>query len=100
MDDMTVKAKQATTPQTLALELKGFAQGLEAVAMQLETGLAHEATKEQRVEAEQAAQTLMRNAPLAVRSIHRLEDFAERMIERNSERRDEIMTSMFGPDTA
>jgi len=97
---MTVKGKHAATPQLTALELKGFAQGVEALAAQREMGLADDATKEQRTAAEKAAQAIIRNAPLAVRSIHRLEDFADRMIERSTDRRDEIMTSMFGPDTA
>lgn len=96
-----MKEKQLeATPTLLALELKGFAEGVQALATQLEIGGMKDATKEQRVDAENAALALLRNAPLAVRSIRRLEGFAEAAAERAAENRDKIMTSMFGPDTA
>lgn len=87
------------TPKLAALELKGFAEGVQLLAEQLEGGYANEPTKEQLADAEQAALALLRNAPLAVRAIRRLEGFAEETAERATKKRDEIMTSMFGPDT-
>lgn len=87
------------TPTLLALELKGFAAGVERLAAQIQTGQAADATKEQLVDAENAALALLRNAPLAVRSIRRLEGFADDVARSAAERRDGIMTSMFGPDT-
>ena len=87
------------TPKLAALELKGFAEGVQLLAEQLEGGYANEPKKEQLADAEQAALALLRNAPLAVRAIRRLEGFAEETAERAVKKRDEIMTSMFGPDT-
>lgn len=87
------------TPKLAALELKGFAEGVQVLADQLEDGYANEPTKEQLADAEQAALALLRNAPLAVRSIRRLEGFADDVARSAAERRDGIMTSMFGPDT-
>lgn len=94
---MTDKPK--VTPTRVALELKGFAEGVQLLAEQIETGAAKDATKDQRVDAERAALALLRNAPLAIKAIRKLEDFADRTAENATERRDEIMTSMFGPDT-
>jgi hypothetical protein len=95
---MTEKTTKAT-PTLLALELRGFAAGVEALAAQIEIGDTEDATKEQRVDAENAAHALLRNAPLAVRAIRRLEGYAEATTERAAQQRDDIMTSMFGPDT-
>ncbi len=95
---MTEKTIEVT-PTLLALELKGFAAGVQTLAEQIETGSAKEATKEQLVDAENAALALLRNAPLAIRAIRRLEGFAEATAERATKKRDDIMTSMFGPDT-
>lgn len=90
----------AATPKLTALELKGFAEGVQVLAEQIETGQAEDATKDQIADAEQAALALLRNAPLAVRSIRRLEGYADEIASSAAERRDGIMTSMFGPDTA
>lgn len=86
-------------PTLLALELKGFATGVQALAVHLETGHATDATKEQSADAEKAAYAFLRNAPIAVRAIRRLEGIAEDTVMRAAKNRDEIMTSMFGPDT-
>lgn len=86
-------------PTLLAIELKGFAQGVQALAEHLVTGHAADATKEQRADAEKAALAFLRNAPLAVRSIRRLEGIAEDTVMRAAQNRDDIMTSIFGPDT-
>lgn len=91
--------KPKMTPTIAALELKGFAEGVQLLAKQIETGQAPDATKDQLVDAESAALALLRNAPLAIKAIRRLEDFADRTTENATKRRDEIMTSMFGPDT-
>ncbi len=96
---MTEKTTEAT-PTLLALELRGFAAGVESLAAQIEIGSAEDATKEQHADAERAALSLLRNAPLAIRAIRRLEGFAESTTERATKNRDDIMTSMFGPDTA
>lgn len=96
---MTEKNTTEPTPTLLALELRGFAAGVESLAAQLEIGNMKHATKEQQTDAENAALALLRNAPLAVRSIRRLEGFAEATAERAAKNRDKIMTSMFGPDT-
>lgn len=88
------------TPKLTALELKGFAEGVQLLAEQLEGGYAHNPTKEQLADAEQAALALLRNAPLAIRAIRRLENYADEIANSATERRDGIMTSMFGPDTA
>lgn len=93
------ETKHESTPTLLALELKGFAEGVQALAAQLEIGNMKDATKEQRVDAENAAHALLRNAPIAVSAIRRLEDFAESATELAARNRDKIMTSMFGPDT-
>lgn len=98
MDDMT-ETKHEPTPTLLALELKGFAAGVQTLAEQIETGSTKGATKEQLVDAENAALAMLRNAPLAIRTIRRLEGFADEMTALASKKRDEIMTSMFGPDT-
>ena len=87
------------TPKLAALELKGFAEGVQLLAKQLEGGYANNPTKEQLADAENAALALLRNAPLAVRAIRRLEGFADEIAANAAERRDGIMTSMFGPDT-
>lgn len=87
------------TPKLAALELKGFAEGVQMLAEQLEGGYANRPTKEQLADAEQAALALLRNAPLAVRAIRRLEGFADDVARSAAERRDGIMTEMFGPDT-
>lgn len=87
------------TPRIAALELKGFAEGVQVLADQLEGAYANEPTKEQFAEAEQAALALLRNAPLAVRAIRRLEGYADEIASDAAKRRDGIMTSMFGPDT-
>lgn len=92
--------KHAATPLLTAVELKGFAEGVERLAAQIEIGRAADATKEQLADAENAALALLRNAPLAVRSIRRLEGYAEEITERAAGRRDSIMSTMFGPDTA
>jgi hypothetical protein len=99
MDSMTEQTVDIT-PTLTALELKGFAEGVQTLAKQLEAGQAKDVTKEQLAAAEQAALAVLRNAPLAVRSIRRLEGFAEEIAEKAAERRDGIMTAMFGPDTA
>jgi hypothetical protein len=83
-----------------ALELKGFAAGVETLAAQIEAGQAKDATKEEIADAEQAALALLRNSPIAVRAIRSLEGYADEFAQRATDRRDEIMTSMFGPDTA
>lgn len=95
---MTEKTIEVT-PTLLALELRGLAEGMQALAEQLETGSVKDATKEQRVDAENAALALLRNAPLAVRAIRRLEGFADETARQATKNRDKIMTSMFGPDT-
>lgn len=95
---MTEKTIEVT-PTLLALELRGLAEGMQALAEQLETGSAKDATKEQLVDAENAALALLRNAPLAVRAIRRLEGFADETTRQATKNRDKIMTSMFGPDT-
>lgn len=87
------------TPKLAALELKGFAEGVQLLAEQIEHGQAEGATKEQLAEAEQAALALLRNTPLAIRAIRRLDGFADEITRNATERRDGIMTSMFGPDT-
>lgn len=92
--------KHADTPTLTALELKGFAAGVERLAAQIETAQAEDATKEQRAIAEQAALAVLRNGPIAVRAIRRLESYAEEITDKATDRRDDIMTSMFGPDTA
>jgi len=94
------KAAHVVTPKLTALELKGFAEGVQVLAEQIEHGQAKGATKEQLADAEQAALALLRNAPLAVRAIRRLEGYADEIATSAAERRDGIMTSMFGPDTA
>lgn len=91
--------KHAATPTLTALELKGFAAGVERLAAQIEVGRSATATKEQLADAERAALALLRNAPLAVRSIRRLEGYAEEITSRALKRRDTIMTEMYGPDT-
>jgi hypothetical protein len=97
---MTDKGKHAATPQTTALELKSFAEGVQTLAAQLDAGRSEDATIEEQADAEHAALALLRNAPLAVRAIRRLEGFADEVAQRANGRRDDIMTSMFGPDTA
>ncbi len=94
------KAAHVATPKLTALELKGFAEGVQLLAEQIEGGYAHNPTKEQLADAEQAALALLRNAPLAVRAIRRLEGYADDIASSAAARRDGIMTSMFGPDTA
>lgn len=95
-----MKEKQLeATPTLLALELKGFAEGVQALAAQLEIGSMKDATKEQRVDAENAALALLRNAPIAVIAIRGLEGFADETARQATKNRDKIMTSMFGPDT-
>jgi hypothetical protein len=89
-----------STPTLEALELRGFAEGVQTLAALIETGQDEDATKEQITAAEQAAQSVLRNAPSAVRIIRRLEGFADQAVERATARRDVIMTSMFGPDDA
>lgn len=96
---MTDTDNTVATPKTLALELKGFAEGVQLLVDQLEGGYAHEPTKEQLASAENAALSLLRNAPLAIRTIRRLEGYADEIARSATERRDGIMTSMFGPDT-
>lgn len=97
------------TPQQVALELKGFAEGVQVLVETIDNAAAsvaleeNERTPEDRekiVRAENAALALLRNAPLAVRAIRRLEGFADEVASSAAERRDGIMTSMFGPDTA
>jgi hypothetical protein len=88
------------TPTVTALELKGFAEGVQTLAKQIEAVHAQDATKEQRVAAEQAALALLRNSPIAHVSLRRLERFAQDVVDTSTSRRDDIMTSMFGPDTA
>lgn len=88
------------TPTLRALEVKSFAEGVQMLAEQIEAGQAKDATKEQIADAERAALSLLRNAPIALRAIRGLEDFADEFTQRGTQRRDEIMTSMFGPDTA
>lgn len=94
------RGQHAATPTLTALELKSFAAGVERLAAQIEVGRADDATKEQLADAENAALALLRNAPLAVRAIRRLEGYAEETAALATRKRDEIMTSMFGPDTA
>jgi hypothetical protein len=100
---------KVVTPKLAALELKGFAEGIQVLVETIDNAAAAEATPEHKrtpedrerlVRAENAALALLRNAPLAVRSIRRLEGFAEATAERATKNRDKIMTSMFGPDTA
>lgn len=104
---MTDKTTEPT-PTLLALELKGFAEGVQALAETIDNAahayatVEHERTPEDRekiVRAEQAAHAMLRNSPAAVRTIRRLEGCAEKTVERSTDRRDAIMTSMFGPDT-
>jgi hypothetical protein len=52
------------------------------------------------LELKQAALALLRNSPIAVRAIRSLEGYADEYMQQATARRDEIMTSMFGPDTA
>lgn len=92
------KGKHVLTPSLAALELKGFADGVKVLAEQIEAGRADDATKDQIADAEQAALALLRNTPIAVRAIRRLEGYADEFAGSAVERRDEIMTSMFGPD--
>lgn len=88
------------TPTLRALEVKSFAAGIETLAAQIEIGQEQDATKEQIADAEKAALALLRNAPIAIRAIRSLEGFADEFAQNATGRRDEIMTSMFGPDTA
>ena len=106
MTNMTQETT-AITPKLAALELKGFAEGVQRLVEQIEAGQAVDTTKAKLTPvekanlagAEQAALALLRNAPIAIRSIRRLEGFADECAQQSTERRDEIMTSMFGPDT-
>lgn len=94
------KGRHVLTPPLAALELKSFAEGVQMLVEQLEAGSAKKATKEQRTAAEQAALAILRNSPNALRAIRKLEGCAHEVIMTATDRRDEIMTSMFGPDTA
>jgi len=96
---MTMTEQTIGSPVVIALALRGLTDGIQTLSAQIEAGQAKDATKEQRAEAEQAAQVLLRNSPLAVAALHKLERFAEATTEAASARRDDIMTSMFGPDT-
>jgi hypothetical protein len=106
MTNMTQETA-AHTPKLAALELKGFAEGAQRLVEQIEAGQAVDTTKAQLTPvekanlagAEQAALALLRNAPIAIRSIRRLEGFADEFAQQATGRRDDIMTSMFGPDT-
>jgi hypothetical protein len=88
------------TPRLRALELKGFAAGVETLAAQIEAGQAKDATKEEIADAEQAALALLRNSPIAIRAIRSLEGYADEFAQLATDRRDEIMTTLYGPDTA
>lgn len=97
-DDTQPIGKFRSTPTLEALELVAFAEGVRVLAEQLEAGLQPDATKDQRTAAEQAALSIVRNAPSAVRIIRRLKGSAEEMIDRAADRRDDIMTALYGPD--
>jgi hypothetical protein len=99
MDSMTEKTI-VYTPTLRALEVKSFAEGVQLLAEQIESGQAKDATKEQIADAEKAALALLRNAPLAIRAIRGLEGFADEFAQHATDRRDEIMTALYGPDTA
>lgn len=99
MDDMT-ETKHEPTPTLLALELKGFAEGVQKLAKQLEVGQLDEATREQRFAALTAANAVLRNVPLVKQTLHRLEGCAYEIVETESERSEDAMTAFFGPDTA
>jgi hypothetical protein len=86
------------TPAVMAASLRGFADGVQALARMIERGQADHATKEQRDDAENAARAVLRNAPDAIRTIRRLEGAAQEVVTEAEQHRDEIMTSMFGPD--
>jgi hypothetical protein len=96
------------TPKTAAAELKGFADAVQRLVQQIEAGQAVDTTKERLMPAEkanlagaeQAALSLLRNAPIAIRAIRSLEGFADEFAQDANSRRDDIMTSMFGPDKA
>lgn len=100
--------QETTAPQLRALELKGFAEGVQRLVEQIEAGQRVDTTKAQLMPAEkanlagaeQAALALLRNSPIAVRAIRSLEGYADEYMQQATARRDEIMTSMFGPDTA
>jgi hypothetical protein len=103
MNDQQVQLsqpKRAATPRLMALELKGFAEGVQVLAEQIEAGQQEHATKDQQVAAEQAALALLRNTPIARRAIGRLEAYADEFTEQAAKQRDELMTAFFGPDKA
>jgi hypothetical protein len=107
MMSMTKTSNTAeSTPKVRALELKGFAEGVQRLVEHIEAGQRVDTSKERLTPAEkatlagaeQAALALLRNAPLAIRAIRGLEGFADEYAQVATGRRDEIMTSMFGPD--
>lgn len=98
MMTMTEKTVEYS-PTSRALEVKSFAAGIERLAAHIEIGQEQNATKEQIADAEKAALALLRNAPLVIRAIRSLEGFADEFAQNVTGRRDDIMTSMFGPDT-
>lgn len=86
-------------PRVLALGINGFAEGARRLAEKMHTGTKPGATPEEQAAAETAAHAFLRHAPAAMRSIARLELIAEDITKTATGRRDEIMTSIFGPDT-
>lgn len=87
-------------PRVLALGLKGFAEGVQRLAETMHVGMQVDATIEQRAAAEHAAHAVLRNSPAALRYLVRLEIAAEDITNAASDRRDDLMTAIFGPDKA
>lgn len=98
MNDKTTDIPKPISPGVTALELKGFAEGVQALVKHMQDGAAEDATKDAQAAAEQAARALLRNASSAVRMIRRLENHADEMLTQAAQRRTELMASMFGPD--
>lgn len=87
-------------PRVLALGLKGFAEGVTRLAETMDAGTRPDSTIEQRAAAEHAAHAVLRNSPAALRYLVRLEIAAEDITNAATDRRDDLMTAIFGPDTA
>jgi esterase/lipase len=92
--------KHAATPTLTALEFKGFAAGVQKLAEQIETGRAEDASREEQLAALDAANALLRNAPMAKRTLRRLEGFAHEIVATELERNEEAMSAFFGADQA
>lgn len=97
---MTDKGKYSATPKLTALELKGFAEGVQRLAEHIEAGQADDATAEQVTAAASASQALLRNAPIARFALRRLEAYAQEFVDKREGRQAELMISIFGHDNA